>query len=285
MTEDALKSLHEIQKNRGSDTSTAGQLRPDRHETHGDQANALESPFATRTSRRLDIPVRHKTLAGQSGALESPFATQSNHPGFPSGLFTDLPTTPQTTGHSRPRRMLGMPAIHENSSDNYPVQRRGGEPVPGRIRDCLATRRWVATNNVEQTRLPHPTHTDEDGGGCPVVREGDATSSAQTTGHSRPRRILSLPAMYEKLGKNFPGKRRGGEPVPGRIRDCLATRRWVATNNVEQTRLPHTTHTHEDGGGCPVISDGDATYTVQSARSFLHPFYPIHPWSTKGGTP
>ena len=132
------------------------------------------------------------------------------------------------------------------------------------VRDCLAPRRWARGMTYGQTPLPHPTHTDEYGGGCPVVSQGDATSSAQTTGHSRPRRLLSMPAIHEKSNNMHPDLHRGGDPVPGNIRDCLATRRWVATNNVEQTRLPHTTHTHEDGGGCPVVREGDATSSAQT---------------------
>jgi len=196
--------------------------------------------------------------------LPHPTHTHEDGGGCPVVSEGDFPSSAQMTGHSRPRRLHSMPAIHEKSNNMHPDLHRGGDPVPGKIRDCLATRRGVATNNVEQTRLPHPTHTDEDDGGCPVVSEGGATSSAQMTGHSRPRRLLSMPAIHEKSNNMHPDLHRGGDPVPGNIRDCLATRRWVATNNVEQTRLPHPTHTHEDGGGCPVVSQGDATSSAQT---------------------
>ena len=96
---------------------------------------------------------------------------------------------------------------------------------PGTIRDCLAPRRWVPTENAMRTHSPYPTHTHEDGGGSPVVHKGGATSPAQTTGHSRPRRILSTPAMHIGSEDKRRGTSRGGEPVPGRIRDCRAPRR------------------------------------------------------------
>ncbi len=273
----------------GLGISTTAHLRPVRHKAHVIQASARKSHSETQVRERTFPPA-------QSTAAPSTPQTHEDGGGCPVVREGDATLSAQTTGHSRPRRLLSMPAIHEMSDNMHRNKHHGGEPVPGSIRDCLASRRWVATNNVEQSRLPHPTHTDEDGGGCPVVREGDATSSAQMTGHSRPRRLHSMPAIHEKSNNMHPDLHRGGEPVPGNIRDCLASRRWVATNNVEQTRLPHPTHTDEDGGGCPVVTEGDATSSAQTTghsrpRRFLstpathEKSHGNHPGKRRGGEP
>lgn len=105
---------------------------------------------------------------------------------------------------------------------HWPIVFPARYPAP--IRDCRAPRQWVSTETVEQTRIPIPAHAHEDGGGCPVVNEDDALYTVQTTGHSRPRRIPSSPAMHEESNNMHRSKRRGGEPVPGNIRDCRAMR-------------------------------------------------------------
>jgi len=154
------------------------------------------------------------------------------------------------------------------------------------------TGRAVGTASPHDVRYPHThvqaskamttTPRNEDGGGCPVVGEVDPQPAPQATGRPRPFTRLHLPRQHKSSIGCFTtatsrGARRslGVDDVVHQGLPRLATSR--TRSRVQASKTMTLTQEHEDGGGCPVVSEVDpppAQQTTGRPRPLMTPHLP-----------